>query len=677
MVNMKKIFVQSMTVALLSLSSQVIANTLKTIDYQSLPDNGVQLTFEHTEQVSQPSSFVTTSPDSIVIDLPDTQNATTEPKTDVGLGFVDSVTAVQGKSRTRAIIKLLAARPYQVTTNKNNVVVTVSGEASEAAPVESVAVAEPTSITNIDFRRTDTGAGRLEISLSSDEYAASIRKRDGGLTVNMAGVQIPEGWLKEFEVTDFATPVSLITTAETKNGSQFVISGAAFEPVTYQQENQYIIEFKPAALEEKQAKGEIKFEGEKLTLNFQDIEVRAVLQMLADFTNSNLVVSDSVKGGITLRLKDVPWDQALDIILRSKGLSMRRQDSVMFIAPSEEIAAREQQELEAELKKQTLEPIESELISVSYAKAATLSGLLKNKENKLMSERGNVTVDERTNTLLVQDTRKKIDEIRALVEKLDIPVRQVLIESRIVIATNDFARDLGVRLGASAPLRAGDQIINFSGNSTSNTLSGEPGTVGNDDLLVNLGAANLSGGVANVVLGQLGSHLLRLELSAMQQEGRGEVVSSPRLLTSNQTKASIEQGLEVPYQSSAENGGTTVSFKEAKLKLEVTPQITPDDRVMMDLIISKDSLGAAVTGVSERPIDSRELKTTVLVKNGETVVLGGVFEKEESRSQGRIPFFGDLPYVGFMFKNEYIVDETNELLIFITPKILSDTVAFR
>ena len=677
MVNMKKIFVQSMTVALLSLSSQVIANTLKTIDYQSLPDNGVQLTFEHTEQVSQPSSFVTTSPDSIVIDLPDTQNATTEPKTDVGLGFVDSVTAVQGKSRTRAIIKLLAERPYLVTTNKNNVVVTISGEASQAAPVDSSAVAEPTSITNIDFRRTDTGAGRLEISLSSDEYAASIRKRSGGLTVNMAGVQIPEGWLKEFEVTDFATPVSLITTAETKSGSQFVISGAAFEPVTYQQENQYIIEFKPAVAEEKQAKGEIKFEGEKLTLNFQDIEVRAVLQMLADFTNSNLVVSDSVKGGITLRLKDVPWDQALDIILRSKGLSMRRQDSVMFIAPSEEIAAREQQELEAELKKQTLEPIESELISVSYAKAATLSGLLKTKENKLMSERGNVTVDERTNTLLVQDTRKKIDEIRTLVEKLDIPVRQVLIESRIVIATNDFARDLGVRLGASAPLRAGDQIINFSGNSTSNTLSGEPGTVGNDDLLVNLGAANLSGGVANVVLGQLGSHLLRLELSAMQQEGRGEVVSSPRLLTSNQTKASIEQGLEVPYQSSAENGGTTVSFKEAKLKLEVTPQITPDDRVMMDLVISKDSLGAAVTGVSERPIDSRELKTTVLVKNGETVVLGGVFEKEESRSQGRIPFFGDLPYVGFMFKNEYIVDETNELLIFITPKILSDTVAFR
>jgi len=678
MLETKKIFIQWMAVALLSLSSHAMANTLKSIDYRSLPGNGVELTFEHAEQVTKPNSFITTSPDSIVIDLPDTQNGTAESKTDVGLGFVDSVTAVQGKSRTRAIIKLLSARPYQVSTNANNVLVTISGESIQAAPVVSAAVAEPTSITNIDFRRTDTGAGRLEISLSSDEYAASIRKRNGGLTVNMAGVQIPEGWLKEFEVTDFATPVSLITSSETKNGSQFVISGTAFEPVTYQQEKQYIIEFKPVvAEEEKQAKGEIKFEGEKLTLNFQDIELRAVLQMLADFTNSNLVVSDSVNGGITLRLKDVPWDQALDIILRTKGLSMRRQDSVMFIAPSEEIAAREQQELEAELKKQTLEPIESELISVSYAKAATLSGLLKNKENKLMSERGNVTVDERTNTLLVQDTRKKIDEIRSLVEKLDIPVRQVLIESRIVIATNDFARDLGVRLGASAPIRAGDQIINFSGNSTSNTLSGEPGTVANDDLLVNLGAANLSGGVANVVLGQLGSHLLRLELSAMQQEGRGEVVSSPRLLTSNQTKASIEQGLEVPYQSSAENGGTTVSFKEAKLKLEVTPQITPDDRVMMDLIISKDSLGAAVTGVSERPIDSRELKTTVLVKNGETVVLGGVFEKEESRSQGRIPFFGDLPYVGFMFKNEYIVDETNELLIFITPKILSDTVAFR
>jgi type IV pilus assembly protein PilQ len=431
------------------------------------------------------------------------------------------------------------------------------------------------------------------------------------------------------------------------------------------------------------------YEGERLSLNFQDIEVRAVLQLLADFTGLNMVVSDTVAGRITLRLQNVPWDQAMDIILKTKGLSMRRNDNVVLVAPTEEIAAREKLELESQQQIEELAPLRSELVQVNYAKAADLAALLKSAENKLISERGSVSIDERTNTLLVQDTAAKLSEIRALVGELDIPVRQVLIESRIVIANNDFAKDLGVRFGFSGTAVSNGNVGVFggglAGNQDNTGVSGpfvtSDGalTGSNENLLVNLPQtlAAGSGGAANFILGKAGEYLLRLELSAMQQEGKGEIISSPRVITSDQNEATIKQGVQIPYQEATSSGATSVSFKDAVLELTVTPSITPDDRVIMDLLVKKDNpdFTRAVLGVP--PVDTRELTTSVLVDNGETVVLGGVFERTVAENAQKVPFFGDLPGVGFAFRQKQTQDENSELLIFITPKILKDTLTLR
>jgi len=494
---------------------------------------------------------------------------------------------------------------------------------------------------------------------------------------------LPQQLARTLDVMDFATPVKTIETRpDGRNVRMSIATSGEFEHLAYQANNTYTVEFRSLTRQEKEArlKEQQVYEGDRLSLNFQDIEVRAVLQLLADFTGLNMVVSDTVSGRITLRLKNVPWDQAMDIILKTRGLSMRRNDNVVLVAPTEEIAAREKLELESQQQIEELAPLRSELVQVNYAKAADLAALLKSAENKLISERGSVSIDERTNTLLVQDTAAKLSEVRALVTSLDIPVRQVLIESRIVIAINDYARDLGVRLGGSGSGRIDGNYGIINGG------VGPPGAVNPDNnplldtaagnLLVNLPATAATSGV-NMVIGKLGSYLLRLELTAMQQEGKGEIVSSPRVITSDQNKATIKQGVEVPYQEAASSGATTVSFKEAVLQLEVTPHITPDDRVIMDLKVNKDSpdFTRAVLGVP--PIDTRSVETAVLVDNGETVVLGGVFERTKSKRTERVPFFGDLPYLGFMFKQEAIDDQNSELLIFVTPKILKDTLTLR
>jgi type IV pilus assembly protein PilQ len=468
-----------------------------------------------------------------------------------------------------------------------------------------------------------------------------------------------------------------------------IATSGEFEHISYQADDLYTVEFRALTRQEKEArlKEQQVYEGDRLSLNFQDIEVRAVLQLLADFTGLNMVVSDTVSGRITLRLKNVPWDQAMDIILKTKGLSMRRNDNVVLVAPTEEIAAREKLELESQQQIAELAPLRSELIQVNYAKAADLAALLKSAENKLISERGSVSIDERTNTLLVQDTAVKLSEVRALVNELDVPVRQVMIESRIVIANNDFARDLGVKLGFGAAGSPGDYRYKVGGGLPGDVASPEvpstsfeiPAGSGNQGLLVNLPQtlAAGSGGAINFLVAKMGDFLLRLELTAMQQEGKGEIVSSPRVITSDQNTAVIKQGVEIPYQEATSSGATSVSFKEAVLQLEVTPSITPDDRVIMDLKVNKDNpdFTRAVLGVP--PVDTREVETTVLVDNGETVVLGGVFERTKSKNRNSVPFFGDLPYVGFLFKQEQIQDENNELLIFVTPKILKDTLTLR
>jgi len=453
-----------------------------------------------------------------------------------------------------------------------------------------------------------------------------------------------------------------------------------YDYIAYQSDNQFTIEVRGLTKKEAEElkKDEFGYLGERLSLNFQDIEVRSVLQLIADFTGINIVVSDTVGGSLTLRLKNVPWDQALDIILKTKGLAMRQTGNVMLIAPSEEIAAREKLELEAQKQIEELEPLYAEFIQVNYAKAADIATLLKSEETTLLSSRGKATIDDRTNTLLVQDTAAKLAEVRNLVARLDIPIRQVLIESRIVIANNDFARDIGVTFGLSKRTTFDDDHIlvaggKLAGDTKFDPITGfeSPAGSGAEGLMVDLpviGATSSFG----LAIGKLGSHLLQMELTAMEAEGHGEVISSPRVLTSNQKPAFIKSGVEIPYQEASSSGATSVSFKEAVLSLRVTPQITPDDRIIMDLQVNKDSVGTVYLGVPS--IDTNEVTTQVLVDNGETLVLGGIYEQDKGENIDRVPFFGELPLVDWLFTKKLNRDEKSELLIFVTPKIVREDV---
>jgi type IV pilus assembly protein PilQ len=681
--------------------ADALANQLQDITFSSLPGNRVEIILTTTEPVSAPDSFTTDNPARIAIDLVNTTSALSQKITPVAIGMARSVTAIEAGDRTRVVINLLEQVPHEIRTEGNQLIVSVgagSGAGTmSATATPRAAVAADRSLTpstaelqNIDFRRGPQGEGRVEIDLSDPSIVVDMRQQGDRVVLDFIGARVPPQLARTLDVMDFATPVKTIETRpENGNVRMTIATSGEFEHLAYQADDLYTVEFRALTRQEKETRRREQqvYEGERLSLNFQDIEVRAVLQLLADFTGLNMVVSDTVDGRITLRLRNVPWDQAMDIILKTKGLSMRRNDNVVLVAPTEEIAARERLELESQQQIAELAPLRSELIQVNYAKASDLAALLKSPENKLISERGSVSIDARTNTLLVQDTAAKLSEIRELVAELDIPIRQVLIESRIVIANNDFARDLGVKLGVGAANQEDSWRWKVGGGLAGDLASPEvpdtsfeiPAGSGNQGLLVNLPQTLAAGrgGAVNMLLGKLGSYLLRLELNAMQQEGKGEIVSSPRVITSDQNKAVSKQGVEIPYQEATSSGATSVSFKEAVLKLEVTPHITPDDRVIMDLTLNKDNpdFTRAVLGVP--PVDTRSLETSVLVDNGETVVLGGIFERTQSKNSERVPFFGDLPYLGFMFKQEQVQDQNSELLIFVTPRILKDTLTLR
>lgn len=682
--------------------ADALANQLQDITFSSLPGNRVEIVLTTSEPVSsEPDTFTTDNPARIAIDLVNTTSALSQKVTPVAIGMARSVTAIEAGDRTRVVINLLEQVPHEIRAEGNQLIVsigagsgagTMSATASPRASVAADRSLTPSTaeLQNIDFRRGPQGEGRVEVDLSDPSIVVDMRQQGDRVVLDFIGARVPPQLARTLDVMDFATPVKTIETRpDNGNVRMTIATSGEFEHLSYQADDLYTVEFRALTRQEKEARRQEQqvYEGDRLSLNFQDIEVRAVLQLLADFTGLNMVVSDTVDGRITLRLKNVPWDQAMDIILKTKGLSMRRNENVVLVAPTEEIAARERLELESQQQIAELAPLRSELIQVNYAKASDLAALLKSTENKLISERGSVSIDERTNTLLVQDTAAKLSEIRELVAELDIPVRQVLIESRIVIANNDFARDLGVKLGFSRSVSTGnsDGVIggglpgDLDASGIGFTGIEIPAGSGNQGLLVNLPQTLASGrgGAVNMLLGKIGSYLLRLELNAMQQEGKGEIVSSPRVITSDQNKAVIKQGVEIPYQEATSSGATSVSFKEAVLKLEVTPHITPDDRVIMDLKLNKDNpdFTRAVLGVP--PVDTRELETSVLVDNGETVVLGGIFERTQSKNSERVPFFGDLPYLGFLFKQEQIQDQNSELLIFVTPKILKDTLTLR
>ena len=502
--------------------------------------------------------------------------------------------------------------------------------------------------------------------------------------------------MRRYDAMDFGTPISDFDVVRAGNGTRVVINATGdYEQLAYQTDDQYVVEVQPARKAAAAQDDKREYTGERLTLNFQDIETRAVLQLLADASGQNIVVSDSVTGSVTLRLQNVPWDQALDIVLRTKGLDMRKQDNVIIVAPAEELAAREKADLAAKKDIQELAPLRAEFMQVNYAKAEDMAKLIKSQGGgSLLSARGAVAVDERTNTLLIQDTSDRLADIRRLVSTLDIPIRQVQIEARIVIVNDDFTRELGVRAGYTGIRRNGnDGVIVTSGSAegTDTALDGAldnlqngnspfpipipTGSNASDRYNVNLPAQNAAGRIATMILGS--DYIVDLELSAAQAEGRGEVVSSPRVLTANQKEASIEQGVEIPYQESASSGATTIQFKKAVLSLKVTPQITPDSRIILDLNIKKDSVGQVLVqsgGVGVPSIDTREINTQVLVNDGQTVVLGGILETTRRNDENKVPYLGDVPVLGRLFKATRRTNDKDELLVFITPKIVRETV---
>jgi type IV pilus assembly protein PilQ len=648
----------------------------------------------------QPLTFTIDRPARLSVDLPDVGLALENRRIDVGAGGVDTIVAAEATGRTRVVFNLDSLVPYSAVAEGDSILVTLGSAAGAAAGAQAAAGAPAAApagsrmINGVDFRRSPEGAGRVVIQLSDPATPASLKQEGNRVVVDFSGVSLPEDLIKRFDVVDFATPVTMFDTMRAGSGARLVVTATGdFEQLAYQTDNQYVVEVRPRprATAAVAARDKV-FTGERLTLNFQDIEVRPLLQLLADTSGQNIVVSDSVKGRVTLRLQNVPWDQALDIVLKTKGLDMRRKDNVILVAPLAELAAQEKAELEAQKDIQELAPLRTEFLSVNYAKATEIARLVKSGGGgSLLSSRGNVTVDERTNTLLVQDTAENLTAIRAMVATLDIPVRQVLIESRIVIVADDFSRDLGVRAGFTRVSNDVKDLMAISGSSqATDTImgsaldnlanSGQPFPVevpfgpAFERYNVNMPVANPAGRIALSIL-DFDDFLIDLELSAAQNEGRGEIKSTPRVITANQREAIIEQGVEIPYQESASSGATTTQFKKAVLSLKVTPQITPDDRVILDLVVTKDSVGQLVpsaTGGFVPSIDTRNIQTQVLVKDGQTVVLGGIMETERRDSVKKVPGLGDVPVLGGLFRTKSKINNRDELLIFVTPKILRE-----
>jgi type IV pilus assembly protein PilQ len=692
--------------AALAQAAGAVQNRLEAIDVQTLPGKQLQLKLRTSGPAPQPLAFTIDRPARISLDLPGVALAVPNRRIDVKSGGVDSVVAGEGSGRTRLVLNMDSLQPFETQVEGNSIIVTVgqaaAGVAAGPAAAASVAAAAPVAasgdrrVSAIDFRRAPDGTGRVVIALSDPRTPVTLRQEGTQVVVDFVGAQISPELVKRYDVVDFATPVTFVDALRVDGSSRLVINAQGdFEQLAYQSDGQYVVEVRRATAPKGAVPDDKKeYTGERLTLNFQDIDVRAVLQLLADTSGQNIVVSDSVQGSVTLRLQNVPWDQALDIVLRTKGLAMRRRDNVILVAPQDEISNREKAELQAKKDVEELAPLRTEYLQVNYAKAADLAALIKARQgNSILSARGSVAIDERTNTLLLQDTADRLADIRRLVSTLDIPVRQVLIESRIVIVNDDFSRDLGVRLGGtlitdqgsdglvavSGSAQASTTILNSALENAASTGSFFPVEIptgqGNfqDRYNVNLPVANPAGRIALAVLN--GDYLLDLELSAAQAEGRGEIVSTPRVITANQREATIEQGVEIPYQESSSSGATTTQFKKAVLALKVKPQITPDNRVILDLTVSKDSVGQLVpsaTGGVVPSIDTREIVTQVLVNDGQTVVLGGIMETERRMNENKVPWLGDIPVFGHLFKTTANRNNKDELLIFVTPKILRE-----
>ena len=709
--NMTKLVVLAQAALLLLVGATASAqegNRLQDIQVQSLPGQRVELKLIMSDTAPEPLAFTIENPARIALDLPNTALGLASRRRDVNLGPLNTVLTAEANGRTRVVLNLGSMVEYKTVRSGNTVTVTLgdgddysaaSTQFASAPASDSRSYAAPGSraISSVDFRRTRDGGGRVVVNLTDPSTPVDIRQEGGRVVAVFKDTSLPAELMRRLDVMDFATPVTTVDTLRTNLDSRIVISAdGKYEQLAYQSDNEFTIEINPApetADAESSLFSETKeYEGQRLTLNFQDIETRAVLQLLAETSGKNIVVSDTVQGNVTLRLRNVPWDQALDIVMTTKGLDMRQNGNVIMVAPAEEIAARETADLEAQLAISELEPMYSEFLQVNYAKAGDLAALIDGSSggNSMLSDRGSLGVDDRTNTLLVQDTAERLQDVRRMVRTLDVPIKQVLIESRIVVVNDDFSRDLGVRLGLSAfnESNTGLTTISGSGDGTDTMISSYldglqnpgPGTplLEYPDLSnrynVNVPIAEAAGRFSLAVLEN--DYLVDLELTALEAEGRGEIVSTPRVITANQSEATIKQGVEIPYQQSASSGATTVSFKEAVLELVVTPQITPDNNIIMDLRVSKDNVGEIIStgglGGTVPSIDTRSVETQVLVADGQTVVLGGIYETERRETISKVPFLGDIPFAGALFRSKQRVDNKAELLIFVTPRILEE-----
>jgi type IV pilus assembly protein PilQ len=678
---------------------QAAPRVVQNIDFSAREGDAVVITLTLSEPITEPKLFSLDKPARVSLDLPNTTLALTERLKKINIGKVRSVAAAEAEGRSRVVVFLSEQVPHKIRVNGSQLILEFGGatafavtppvraieRGSEArVSVDSASTYESPSLSRfagMDFRRGERGEARIVVSLSTSQTQVDVREEGGNVVATFKGVAVAENLLKRYDVLDFATPAKFVDVRRLGPDVQVAVTPIGeFEQVAYQSGNTFTLELlpmTPAKIEEKK-RTEGQFTGERISLSFQNIEVRALLQIIADVANVNMVVSDQVSGEMSMRLQNVPWDQALDIILRSKGLGQRRDGNVILVAPLAQLAERDKAELEVQKQNRDLAPLRSEIIQINYAKAVDLATLIKSKEASQLSERGSVTVDERTNTLLVLETREKISEIRDLVQRLDIPVRQVLIESRIVIANDDFSKELGSQFGVTHVNTVGNSLIGVSGtvagaNDTVGILEGGDGLPDfPDNLNFSLPAA-AGGSIGLAILGA--DYLVDLELSALQTEGRGEIISSPRVVTATGRAALIEQGREIPFSSSSGNTGTTTQFKKATLALEVTPFITPDDRVQMDLEVKSDAQGENVvqaTGGSAPAIDTRRVTTSLLVNNGDTVVLGGVYEQDNRKATDKIPLLGDIPFIGVAFRHTNNSSRKRELLVFVTPKILKE-----
>ncbi len=683
-------------------------NKIESIDFSALSGGRVSIRLLMKEALTNPpAGFTLNNPARIALDFPNTANGLSKNNISSEQGALKSVSFAQAKDRTRVVLNLSKNVNYNTVLNGKEVIITLQGnEASvgntstETRFSEARATSQSHAITNVDFARGKNGEGRIIVDLSDANSGINIKQKGKLIIVDFVNTDVSADLQRRLNVINFNTPVLYVDTMKQGKNSRISIEPKGiWEQSAYQADKKFIIDVRQVIEDpDKLVKGSKPgYSGEKLSLNFQNIEVRSVLQVIADFTGLNIITSDTVTGNLTLRLKDVPWDQAMDIIMKNKGLTMRKSGNVITVAPSEEVTAKDKAQLEATQAIEDLEPLRTESFTLKYQKASEFNKILDGSnssggiatagapgQNRILSKRGNVNYDPRTNTLFIQDTAKKLEEIQAIINKVDVSVKQVMIESRLVLAEDTFSKSLGARFGVQSATTPGNNSLSLGGSLNNGVTTGvgsPPGIVGsttingNTGLNSNLPVANAFGSIAFSLFRLPAGLLLNLELSALESDRRGKIVSSPRVTTANQQTARIAQGVEIPYLQASSSGAANIAFKKAELSLEVTPQITPDDKIIMDLEVRKDSPGEETAGVPA--INTQNVKTQVLVSNGETAVLGGIYEQTENNAVEKVPFFGDIPIIGNAFKRRTKQDDKSELLIFITPKIMDESLGLR